>query len=108
MVSVCFPEECVGRNNVKDDVAEVGGEGHHVEQDIADWQELHAHGSSLIVCVALGVHLIIGLNYDITCVSCFFKKKTLVHISLDSHAIIAFGFDIKCILIQLNDNFIIS
>ena len=86
-----FPEECVGCNNVEDHVAEVWGKGHHVEQDIADWQELHAHGNSRIVCVALGVHLIIALGYHMR----FLLYLTLVHISLDSHVIVAFGFDIK-------------
>ena len=36
--------EGVRRDNVKDDVAKVGGERDHVEEDVADGEELEAHG----------------------------------------------------------------
>ncbi len=34
----------VRRDDVKDDITEVGGERDHVEEDVADGEELEAHG----------------------------------------------------------------
>ena len=40
---VTRPVEGVGRDHVEHQVAEVGGQGDHVEQDVTDRQELDTH-----------------------------------------------------------------